>query len=313
MFRMIVSFCFVSGSGAIALAADARQPIPYYPAPPAYAQPPAQPQAFDWGRCYIGAQAGIKDVQNRTDLSDTAFYKGQYVDKVTTNLLGPVVGGQVGCNKMLDNGFLVGVELEGVLGYKNQQECQTQIDPMSYCFDVYKRHEAFATVRFGYTFNCNCENGGTLVYGRIGAGYTNTDMKMNVNANSYLYVAEANTAPPPDGYGPDKFRPMYAQNYDLAGSKSFISPVLGFGIERALDKNWTIRGDFTSMLSMASRADLTVNKINFLTPNGTLDPAGATLDRDYSTIARNPRLGDRLPIKVREVETKITVGVNRLF
>ena len=148
------------------------------------------------------------------------------------------------------------------------------------------------------------EDGGLLVYGRIGAGYTKTDMKMNVNANSYLYTEESDTTP----WGTGKYRPLFAQNYNLAGSKSFISPVLGFGVERALDQNWTIRGDFTSMLSMVSSADLAVNKINFLTY-----AEGATLPPDYSTIYRNPKLGDKLPLKVREVETKLTIAVNRLF
>ena len=34
---------------------------------------------------------------------------------------------------------------------------------------------------------------------------------------------------------------------------------------------------------------------------------------DPSGIKRNPNLGDRLPIQIREVETKLTFGVNRHF
>ena len=287
--------------------AQAADPYVFRPTlTPEQAQP-APPQRFDWNRCYVGGQGGIKDVNNQIDFTDTAFYKGKYIAKTSTNLLGPIVGAQVGCNALFDNGFLVGFELEGVYGHKHKRDCDSMDDPVSRCTDIDKKKEAFLTARVGYTFNmsplCNCDDRGFLVYGRFGVGYTRSDLKTNVNATSYLYTAESDPQWPANSY-----RPIWSHAYNMNASKSFIAPVLGFGVERALDRNWTIRGDVTSMISMASKADLTVDKIDFATYG-----AGTSLPRDFSGVTRHPSLGDKLPIKIQEVETKMTIGLNRLF
>lgn len=265
------------------------------------------PQAFNWNRCYGGVQVGTKTVDNRIDITRTDFYVGESIKKTTDTLTGPVGGVQVGCNRILDNGFLVGIEVEGLYGNKNQIDCSAQTDPVSYCIDLFKKHEAFISARFGYvvddSFLCGCKGGGLLVYGRLGAGYTRTDVEMNINAISYVSI-------PKDGWGDEAHLPRWAQNYDLKGSKSFISPLLGVGIERAITPDWSVRADFSTMFSMATSTDLTVSKINYVNPEY---PAGADLPPDPSGVKRNPSLGDRLPIRIREVETKFTFGVNRLF
>lgn len=255
----------------------------------------------------MGVQTGIKDVQNQMHVSNTDFYNGAYISKSTINLNGPIAGGQIGCNVVFNNNFLLGLELEGVYGSKNQNDCQTMTDPVTRCIDLTKKKEAFLTARVGYVFNsspfCTCDDKGFLVYARVGAGYTRTDVKMNVNATSYLYTPETNPI-----YGSNVYRPLWSHAYDLSGSKSFISPVLGVGVEHALDKNWTIRGDLTSMFSMTAKTNATVDKIGF----ATYGPGGA-LPMDFSGVGRHPNLGDKLPVTIKEVETKLTVGLNRLF
>jgi opacity protein-like surface antigen len=311
MFRFFVSMSAIAVSASGALAADRLTPFPYYPAPvPAPQIAPAQPpQAFNWNRCYGGVHVGTKTVDNRIDIIGTDFYRAESISKTTDTLTGPIGGFQLGCNNLLENGFLVGLEIEGAYGKKNQIDCSTQTDPVSYCVDLFKEKEAFISARFGYvvddSFLCGCTGGGLLVYGRIGAGYTRTDIQMNVNALSYVSVPKPSVA-----FGNDAYLPKWAQNYDLKGSKSFISPLLGVGVERAISPEWSIRADFSTMFSMSSKTALTVSKLNYL--NSDYGP-GEALPSDPSGIKRNPNLGDRLPIQIREVETKLTFGVNRHF
>lgn len=305
MFRSAAIFTALVISGSAALAADPRSPAPYYPAPSIVHAPP--PQAFNWNRCYGGVHVGTKTVDNRIDISRTDFYVAENIKKTSDTLTGPIGGVQLGCNVLLDKGFLVGLEIEGAYGRKNQIDCSAQTDPVSYCVDLFKEKEAFLSARFGYvvddSFLCGCAGGGLLVYGRLGAGYTRTDVQMNVNSISYVSI-------PKSGWGDEAHLPKWAQNYDLKGSKSFISPLIGVGVERAITPNWTIRADFSTMFSMATSTDLSVSKINYVNPEY---PAGADLPNDPSGVKRNPSLGDKLPIRIREVETKFTFGVNRLF
>jgi opacity protein-like surface antigen len=311
MFRLTAGFLVAAITATGAMAADQLAPFPYYPAPAAVPQlaPAPPPRAFDWGRCYAGMHVGTKTVDNRIDITGTPFYRAENISKTTDTLTGPIGGLQLGCNMILDHGFLIGFELEGAYGKKNQVDCSSQTDPVSYCVDLFKEREAFLSTRFGYvvddSFLCGCTGGGLLVYGRIGAGYTKTDISMNVNAISYVSIPKTIT-----DHNPDAHVPEWAQNYDLKGSKSFFSPLFGIGIERAITPQWSIRADFTTMFSMTSKSNLTVNKLRYLNPE--FGP-GAKLPKDPSGIEYNPSLGDKLPVQIREVETKLTFGVNRLF
>ena len=311
MFRLTAGFLVAAITASGALAADQLAPFPYYPAPAAVPQlaPAPPPRACDWGRCYAGVHVGTKTVDNSSEITGTDFYRAESISKTSDTLTGPIGGLQLGCNMMLDHGFLIGFELEGAYGKKNQVDCSSQTDPVSYCVDLFKEREAFLSARFGYvvddSFLCGCTSGGLLVYGRIGAGYTKTDIAMNVNAISYVSIPK-----PGIGYGDDAHLPQWAQNYDLKGSKSFISPLFGIGIERAIAPDWSIRADFSTMFSMTGKTSLNVSKLNYLNPEYS---AGANLPNDPSGVKRNPSLGDKLPIKIREVETKLTFGVNRLF
>ena len=308
-FAAILSAIVFSASGV--LAADQLAPFPYYPSPVPAPQiaPAPSPQAFDWNRCYGGVHVGTKTVDNRIDITGTDFYRAESIKKTTDTLTGPIGGFQLGCNAILEHGFLIGLEIEGAYGKKNQIDCSSQTDPVSYCVDLFKKKEAFVSARFGYvvddSFLCGCTGSGLLVYGRIGAGYTRTDIEMNVNALSYVSVPK-----PTIGYGADAHLPKWAQNYDLKGSKSFISPLFGIGVERAISPEWSIRADFSTMFSMSSKTELTVSKLNYT--NSEYGP-GETLPDDPAGIKRNPNLGDKLPIQIREVETKLTFGLNRHF
>jgi hypothetical protein len=86
--------------------------------------------------------------------------------------------------------------------------------------------------------------------------------------------------------------------------------LFGIGIERAITPDWSIRADFSTMFSMTGKTSLTVSKINYVNPE---IGAGEALPIDPSGINRNLSIDDRLPIRIREVETKFTFGVNRLF
>ena len=286
-------------SATVARAADPAIYAPVYEPAPQKAPPPK----FSWERCYAGVQIGQKDVHARTDASNTDFFDAKFISKATTNLMGPVAGGQIGCNFEFADSLVIGFELEGLYGDKDQRNCQTQTDPVSYCLDFKKKYEGFLTGRIGYAFggSDNLGLGGTLVYSRFGVGYTQTDLKMNVNSISYISVIDS-------FWGTDVSRPAWAQNFDLSGRKSFVSPVLGVGVEHAVDQNWTIRADFSAMFSGRSSLSPTVDKFTFVNGN-----PGDQLPADLSQVKRNVKLGDVIPMKIREAETRFTLGLNRLF
>jgi len=300
MVRLFLAICLALGAPAQAFAADYRvAPPPLEPAPR---------KTFDWSRCYAGLQAGMKIVDNQVFFGRTEFYFADQIRRSSATLTGPVLGGQIGCNTVFANGFLAGVELEGMTGRKRQVECSSQVDPVSQCLELRKRHEAFATVRVGYvvdnSFLCECLNG-LMVYGRGGIGYTQTDARMNVNTTSYRYV-------PGDATG-TFFVPQYAQNYDLAGSRGAFAPAIGFGFERAIGTDWTLRVDMTSMVGFNGNVDMSVTQAKLYGQTPESRTPGAVLPPDSTGLFRNPKVGDVLPVKMQEIETRLTVGVNRLF
>jgi opacity protein-like surface antigen len=291
------------------LAADYR--VPFSPPPLEPIAPPPTKTSFDWSRCYAGAQAGMKIVDNQIKFGRTEWYVAEQIKTTSDTLPGPVIGGQAGCNHLLNNGFLVGVELEGLWGPKKQIDCSSQVDPVAQCVELRKRLEGFASLRLGYvvdnSFLCDCLNG-LMMYGRLGVGYTHTDVKMNVNTVSYRTV--------PGGTGAnaaDFYVPQYAQDYNLAGSSGMFGPLIGFGFERAIGHNWTARVDMSAMATVRSdmKARVTDGKFYGATA-GSRTPGGA-LPEDSTGLVRNPRVGDVLQVKMQEVETRLTFGVNRLF
>jgi opacity protein-like surface antigen len=118
MFRFAATLFAIVFSASGALAADQLAPFPYYPAPVPAPQiaPAPPPQAFDWNRFYGGVHVGSKTVDNRIDVTGTDFYRAESNKKTTDTLTGPIGGFQLGCNAILKQGFLIGLEIEGAYG-----------------------------------------------------------------------------------------------------------------------------------------------------------------------------------------------------
>jgi hypothetical protein len=146
---------------------------------------------------------------------------------------------------------------------------------------------------------CNCDGAGALLlYTRLGAGYTRTDIKANFNQVSYR--TKATELPGPT----DTYQPVWGNVFDVTGSKSFISPMLGFGFEYALDQAWTLRGEMAGMYSAESSSKLTVKKVK---------TSGLIPNDDSTGVARHAKVGDVMNVRLREIETKFSFGVNRHF
>ncbi|MDB5508391.1 MAG: hypothetical protein JWL93_860 [Hyphomicrobiales bacterium] len=303
MLRFALPLAFLPMLAVAAHAADPQMRGGYFPEPAPVVLREA-PRGFDWNRCYVGAQAGASIGNIWTQQSKTAFFNANYIRELTTGMIGPAAGLQAGCNMVLQSNFLVGLELEGIYQSKHDVPCAAQMDPTSYCLDIRKKAEAIASMRLGYTFGGACGDcgSGVLVYARFGVGYGRVDVKANVNMLSYL------SKPAESYWGANLYTPNWAQNYDVQTSRTAFSPVLGFGVEKALDPHWTIRADISAMLSLQDTSDLQVTKINFV--NGK---PGDPLPNDPSGVARNAKVGDAIPFKIREIETRVSMGVNRLF
>ncbi|MDB5650667.1 MAG: porin family protein [Hyphomicrobiales bacterium] len=307
MFKYVVTLCLLVASAPLAHAADPAIRGGYFPEQPPVAVAPAR-HGFDWSRCYLGAHFGQSISKVSTHLDNTPFYDAKFIADATTNLVGPVVGGQVGCNADIGGGLLAGIELDGSLTSIDQKNCQTQTDPVSYCLKFKRSSEASITGRFGMTFgNGNCADCGpsTFVYARLGFGFNKLDIDANVNANSYVsQVITSSVFTFPAG----TYRPIWAMNYDLAAQTSAIAPIFGIGVEHALDQNWTVRADLTTKISLEKSGNLSVTKINQVT--GT---PGAPLPQDLSAVTRGVASNDVIPYKIKELGTKFTMGVNRYF
>ncbi|MDB5594598.1 MAG: hypothetical protein JWM36_1559 [Hyphomicrobiales bacterium] len=232
-------------------------------------------------------------------LSNTPFFDAKYISDATTNLSGPVFGGQGGCNLDLGAGFLAGFEFEGTYSSLDQRGCQSQTDPEAFCLRFRKRAGLAATGRFGQTFG-----GTTFVYGRLGFGLSKTGIQANVNSMSYTSRALGiSTRFPTQTYAP-----VWAQNYDLTAEKTAVAPVLGIGVEHALNNNWTIRADLTTAITLETAGNLTVNKITHVNGN-----PGDPLPSDWSAVTRNVNINDVIPYKNKQLDTKFTMGANRYF
>lgn len=310
--KRLLAAALASLSFQSAWAADYR--LPYMPPPlesVAPIVPPADKRAFDWSRCYAGVQAGMKIVDNQMKFGRTEWYVAEQIKTTSDTLPGPVIGGQAGCNYVFGGGFLAGFEFEGLWGPKKQIDCAAQLDPVAQCIELHKRIEGFASLRLGYvvdnSFLCDCLNG-LMLYGRLGVGYTQTDVKMNVNTVSYWHVP--NTTP---GAPQGSTVPQYAQEYNLAGSAGMFGPLIGFGFERAIGHNWTARVDLSAMALMRKDPNLRVTDGRFYGDTPESRQAGGRLPKDATGLVRNPRIGEILPAKMQEVETRLTFGVNRLF
>ena len=303
MTRRLLSFVIAFLTSATAYAADPSVPRqPLYPVP-VMAQPRPAQQLFDWNRCFAGAQIGTKVVRNDLRMSNTEFVIVDYVESQKTNIQGAHIGLQAGCNKMLGNGLVIGFDVEGLYGLKASKNCATRIDPLAYCIEYEKDREFFLSGRVGKTFDgfslCNCDGGGALLlYTRLGAGYTQTDIKANFNQVSYR--TQQTPAPGPT----NTYQPVWGNVFDVTGSKSFISPMLGFGFEYALDQAWTVRGEMAGMYSPSASANLTVTKVK---------TSGVIPNDDSTGVARHATVGDVMNVRLREIETKFSFGVNRHF
>jgi len=286
--------------------ANAAEPAPhrqaFHPAPVmTQVNPVAQP--FDWNRCFAGAQIGTKAVRSDLKLSTTEFVTVEYVDEQKTNLFGAHAGLQAGCNRMLANGLVIGFEIEGVYGPKASKNCATRIDPLAYCIEYEKDREFFLSGRIGKTFDgfslCDCGGAGALLlYTRLGAGYTRTEIKANFNQVSYR--TEQTQFPGPT----NTYQPVWGNVFDMTGTKSFISPMLGFGFEYALDQAWTVRGEMAGMLSSEAGSKLTVKKVK---------TSGSIPNDDSTGVERHATVGDVMNVRLQEIETKFSFGVNRHF
>lgn len=310
--KRLLAAAIASLSLQSAWAADYR--VPYMPPPLETITPVGQPpekRAFDWSRCYAGVQAGMKIVDNQIKFGRTDWYVAEQIKTTSDTLPGPVIGGQAGCNHVLNGGFLVGFEFEGLWGPKKQIDCAAQLDPVAQCIELRKRIEGFASLRLGYvvdnSFLCDCLNG-FMLYGRLGVGYTQTDAKMNVNTVSYWHVP--NTTP---GAPAGSTAPQYAQEYNLGGSTGMFGPLIGFGFERAIGHNWTARVDMSAMATIRSDVDLRFRDGRFYGATADSRTPGRPLPSDATGLARNPQSGDILRSKIQEVETRMTFGLNRLF
>jgi hypothetical protein len=89
--------------------------------------------------------------------------------------------------------------------------------------------------------------------------------------------------------------------------------LIGFGFERAIGHNWTARVDFSAMALMRKDPNLRVTDGRFYGDTPESRQAGGRLPKDATGLVRNPRIGEILPAKMQEVETRLTFGVNRLF
>ena len=310
--KRLLAAALASLSLQSAWAADYR--LPYMPPPLETITPigqPPQKRAFDWSRCYVGAQAGMKIVDNQIKFGRTDWYVAEQIKTTSDTLPGPVIGAQAGCNHVFGSNFLAGFEFEGLWGPKKQIDCSAQLDPVAQCIELNKRIEGFASLRLGYvvdnSFLCDCL-AGLMLYGRLGVGYTQTGVKMNVNTVSYLHVPN-NTPGLPAG----STAPQYAQEYNLGGSTGMFGPLIGFGFERAIGENWTARVDMSAMATIQSDVDLRFKDGRFYgVTQGSRTPGGA-LPSDATGLIRNPQSGDILRSKMHEVETRMNFGLNRLF
>lgn len=97
---------------------------------------------------------------------------------------------------------------------------------------------------------------------------------------------------------------MWGNVFDMTGTKSFISPMLGFGFEYALDHAWTVRGEMAGMLSAEAGSKLTAKKIKL---------TGDIPNNDSTGVQRHVRVGDVMSVRLQEIETKFSFGVNRHF
>jgi opacity protein-like surface antigen len=292
--------CFVMaplGAHFSAYAADPRQNVVPYIPPVALERAPG----FDWGRCYAGVQIGTKEIRNDMTLQNTDFVVVDFVERQKTNIQGPHVGGQVGCNKWMSGGLLVGLELEGVFGPKAARNCAARIDPLAYCIEYEKDREFFIAGRVGKTFeavsHCAC-GPALLLYAKFGAGYTRTQVSANFNQVSYR--TQQTSAPGPT----DTYQPVWGNIFDMTGRLAYVAPLLGFGFEYALTRDWTVRGEFAGMYAPTSGVDLTAKARNVV---------GDIPDNDSTGVKRHVRTGDVMAAKMREIETKVSVGVNRYF
>lgn len=282
-----------------AFAADYRVPFePPVLQPPMIEPLPEPKTGFNWGRCFVGAQVGHKNGRLDMAIPTTDYLNMEYVNKPNAYIAGPFAGLQGGCN-VVSGSWLYGFELEGVVGPKLAQECKTRIDPLAYCVDYLKDWQAFATGRVGMVFDgFNASGGAILAYARFGVGYTRTRIDANFNQVSYTTISSQNG-------GGEPFVPKWANNFDMEATKEFYSPVLGFGLEYALNSDWTVRGEFLAMYSSYAPVNLKVKKVNFT--GGDID-AG-----DPTNVKRHINASDVLAVRLREVETKLTFAVNRLF
>jgi opacity protein-like surface antigen len=298
MFRPVIVACLLVGSAPLAHAADPPLRGGYFVEQlPALAAPTKQ--GFDWSRCYVGGHFGQTTDRVSTHLANTPFFDAIFVSKATTNLSGPVFGGQGGCNLDLGGGFVAGVELQGTMTVLDQKNCQSQTDPEAVCMMFKKRGEVAITGRFGQTFG-----GATFVYGRFGFGMSKVNIKSNVNSLSYTSQALAISPRFPT----QTYAPVWAQSYNLDADKTAVAPVLGIGVEHALSNNWTIRADLTTTITAESKGNLAVNKIGHVTGN-----PGDPLPSDYSTVTRNVNNNDVIPYKIKQLDTRFAMGANRYF
>jgi len=278
-------------------AADPRQPVTPYVPPVVVERAPG----FDWGRCYAGVQIGTKEIRNDLTLQNTDFVIVDYVERQKTNIQGPHAGGQVGCNKWMNGGILVGLELEGVFGPKAARNCAARIDPLAYCIEYEKDREVFVAGRVGMAFDavsqCACGQA-LLLYAKFGAGYTRT--QVNGNFNQVSYRTQQTSAPGPT----DTYQPVWGNIFDVQGRAAYVAPLLGFGFEYALTRDWSVRGEFAGMYAAAGGLDLTAKARNVVGDVPTNDSTG---------VKRQVRTGDVMPVRMREIETKVSFGVNRYF
>ena len=207
-----VATAFAAVTMSSGLAADLRAPV--------YKAPPPPVVVSTWSGCYVGASGGyIKPRDTSIPISgDPALLLSQTLGNVPTSISpdndGYLVGGQIGCNYEV-NRVVWGFETD--LSYVDAPRNFSVIQGPAVVTTTFNQDlEYLGTVRgrIGYAFDS------VLVYATGGLAYG------KVNASARISDAAGTSV--------------------LAGSQSKmqVGYTVGGGLEYALNRNWSIKGEY---------------------------------------------------------------------
>ncbi len=266
--------------------------MPRLEQPPVYA-PATPPTAHDWNGCYGGLHGGGQIMNFHYDTISTPYgVRINQTSEHSATFTSALFGGQIGCNASIGY-MLAGVEFDAWYAPGPFDEtCKTLIDPILDCVRVRERPAISGAARFGFVHSS------FLFYGKVGLAYLNTDFESVYHRSK------------PKGNTPTVGAPFqYEEKHTRNGLLSRTGLLLGFGLEYAIDENWSTKLEYNNIVTTRSEFNSTIEQGGFICNNnvsGSFPVAcntGANTDTSGMVARQVAKLGRSI----------VKVGLNRKF